>query len=758
MSVLLELTRIVQAAAEAETTARQVAIIVDSILESMDVDACSLYLADPDGAMSLVASNGLNAAAVGQVKLAAGAGLVGLIATTRCPVNLADAPEHPGFLYIRETNEDQYRSFSGVPLVRAGEVSGVLVVQCRRPRMLAPEEQAFLVTLATQLALVVNAQWPAEPATAAGQLSVHGLRGAPGIGLGKIKLADDTDLSTVADAPCDDIAATIAQWHQLVEAVVDDVRNEQAALDGELSREVAAIFDAYQMLLADPSLLGGVEQAIREGHHLPVALRSVINHYASLFLAMEDPYLQARHEDIRHLGNKLYRSWRGMHQAETAEPSTEPVVLVGRQVSISDIAGLGNGKIAGIVCFLGSALSHTAVLANALGIPAVMGTGEQKCITEGQLCIVDGNVGHCIFRPTAAVTREYQRLARAEVTLREELQVLSTQPALTRDGHRIHLLANSGLLADLSPGLASGAEGLGLYRTEIPFMVSDTFPSEEEQFALYSQVLQAYAGKPVSMRILDIGGDKPLPYFPIREENPALGWRGIRFCLDNSSLLLTQLRAMLRAGVNRDNLRILLPMVSATAELTAFYVLLDQALQQLGAEGLAVWRPPVGIMVEVPAAISQLPLWREQLDFISIGTNDLSQYLLAVDRNNARVSGRYDPLHPAVLIEVARVVGICAQTGLPVSVCGEMASDPAAALLLIGLGVRTLSLSAAALPKIKWMLQHLDTTAARELAARALQMADSRDIRAAVVQELQAMGLDELLPQAEHSGPSPLRA
>jgi phosphotransferase system enzyme I (PtsI)/phosphotransferase system enzyme I (PtsP) len=750
MTVLAALTRIVQQVVEAESTAQQVDVIVDSIEAQMDVDACSLYLSDTTGTMTLAASHGLSKAAVGRVQLPAGKGLVGLIARSRHPLNVADASTHPDFHYIEETEEHRFRSFAGVPLVRAGRVIGVLTAQCQRPRELAEEEQAFLVTLGAQLALVLTDEAVEDLLRLPATHTFRGVRGAPGIGIGETCLCADVDLYSVPDAPCEDPDAAVVEWRELVSRVREDVRGEQQRLGSALSGEVAAIFEAYQMMLADPGLVAGVEQAIHNGHCLPYALRTVIHHFSSLFLAMEDPYLRARHEDIHQLGNKLYSAWRGAHADNPLPGSAGRIVLVGDQVTISDIASIPRERLAGVVCFRGSSLSHTAVLANALGVPAVMGIGEHRGLADRQACIVDGNSALVFFEPDAGVRREYRQLELAEQQLRGELAALRDLPAVTLDGHGIQLYANSGLLADISPGLAAGAEGLGLYRTEIPFMVSQAFPSEEEQFALYRQVLESYRGKPVSMRILDIGGDKPLPYFPINEENPALGWRGIRFCLDNSSLLMTQVRAMLRAAAGLGNLRILLPMVSSASELAGFQDILEDAIAQLRAEGLTVGRPEVGVMVEVPAAISQLHQWRERIDFVSIGTNDLSQYLLAVDRNNPRVSSLYDPLHPAVLSEIDRVIRISAANALPLSVCGEMASDPAAALLLIGMGVETLSMSAAHLPRIKWLLRRVNREDAALLVREVLGMRNVAEIRAAVTDRMGELGLGDLIPSATH--------
>ncbi|MBK6737539.1 MAG: phosphoenolpyruvate--protein phosphotransferase [Haliea sp.] len=745
MSVILDLTRIVQAAAEAESPSAQVSVIVDSIQHYMNLDVCSLYLADEHGDMALLASRGLDQAAVGHVRIPAGKGLVGLVAQSRHPINIADAARHPAFYGVRETQEEQYSSFFGVPIVRSGVVIGVLVAQSREARELSDDESAVLVTLGSQLALVVATESIWQDINKSSARTLSGIKGAPGVGIGQVRLCDDVDLYSATDGPCDDIDATLAEWHDLVNAVLADVKREQAGLGDLLSQDVATVFDAYYLMLSDPSLVNGVAQLIQDGHHLPGALKRVIHHHADVFLAMEDPYLRARHEDIRHLGNKLYSTWRGLHTADESELPTTRTILVGAQVSVSDIARVPTEFLAGIVCFQGSNLSHTAVLANALGVPAVMGVGEIRGLYNRDLLVVDGNTARVIVRPNASVLEEYQRFLKAEEQLKSELQQLRDLPAITQDGTTIRLYANSGLLADISPGLQAGAEGLGLYRTEIPFMVSDTFPSEDEQLAVYRQILQAYGDKPVYMRVLDIGGDKPLPYFPIREENPALGWRGIRFCLDNSSLFMSQIRAMLRAAEGRDNLRIMLPMVGSTSELVEFHKLLKDALLQLTDEGVNVQCPPVGIMVEVPSAISQLRSWREQLDFISIGSNDLSQYLLALDRNNPRVAASYDHVHPAVLHEIARVIEIATDTQLPVSVCGEMSSDPIAVVLLVGMGMRTLSMSAAQLPKIKWLLRRISLQSARAIVAEALQLNDAKQIRKLVADRLYVLGAGEIL-------------
>lgn len=738
-----ELARIVQVIATNEQPIEQVNLVVESIHGAMDVDVCSLYLANNAGDMILQATHGLDEKAVRHLKLPAGVGLVGLVASSRHFTNIAKASEHPNYQFVAETGEEEFASFCGVPLVNAGRVIGVLVVQCRESRLLNQLDEGFLVTLAAHLALLLAANPLATADTPSKNDRYQGVKGAPGIGIGHVYLCNSGELYSVADAPCTDIQTELEQWRQLLEQVAQEISREQQTIGDELSESVASIFTAYRMLLEDPEFGLAVEDGIRSGNWLPGALRKATKYFAEQFLAIEDPYLKARHEDIHYLGNKLYSAWRGHKPAEV--PSGKAVVLVGPQVSVSEIAALATSKLAGIVCFEGSSLSHTAVLANALGIPAVMGTGTIRDLGNDTKIIVDGDGGQVLPRPSRAVLLEFKKLVDYRTLFNERLQGIRDLPAITTDGTPISLYTNTGLLADISPGLRNGAQGIGLYRTEIPFMIRDSFPSEDEQVGVYRQVLQAYEGRPVQMRTLDIGGDKQLPYFPIEnEDNPALGWRGIRFTLDNSQLMMTQLRAMLRAAVGYNNLRILLPMISLSSEIDEVLVLMSDAIAQLKAEGYPVERPPLGVMIEVPAAISQIPFWKDKIDFLSVGSNDLSQYLLALDRNNPRVSSRYDHIHPAVLREIQRIVTYSESAKLPLSLCGEMASDPEAAVLLMGLGVRTLSMSAARLPYVRWLIRSLPLTVMQDLAQQALEIGSPHEIRQLVRSALAEFGLLEL--------------
>jgi phosphotransferase system enzyme I (PtsI)/phosphotransferase system enzyme I (PtsP) len=745
---LAKLKQIVQQAATAASSEKQMSYIVSAVCGAMDVEVCSLYLADAQGVLTLAATEGLDPGSIGRVKLKTGEGLVGTVASSRHPLNVEDAAQHPAFHYFPETHEEQYCAFMGVPLVHLRRLIGVLVVQERNERRFSDEEEAFLVTIAAQLAAVVaTIESPAEDDSAASELGstrrVVGIKGSRGIGIGRIHIVSDAGLEQVADREINDVPAELEKLHLALQQTRAELAASSSTLAASLPEDVAAIFSVYRMLLDSGDLLTDIEEKIRAGNWAPGAIRATVSEFASLFDAMEDPYFQARGEDIRNIGNKLYAKLRGA----TARPaeSGESLILAGELVSITDIARYRPDQLAGILCTGGSALSHTAVLANALGLPAVMGTGEIKDLTENSLAVIDGHHGQVILNPSEAVVREFQALEAREHSLISGLEHLKDQPAVTPDGFHVRLYANTGLLADISPGLERGAEGIGLYRSEIPFMVHDNFPTEEEQFQIYSNVLTAYAGKPVYMRTLDIGGDKALPYYSFTEDNPSLGWRGIRFSLDNVPIFMTQLRAMLRASEGVDNLRVLLPMVSRVDEVDGFQELLTDACTQLGEEGHHIARPAVGIMVEVPAAVTLLPFIARRIDFISIGSNDLAQYLLAVDRNNPRVSRLFDNLHPAVIHEIHRIITEARQFGLPVGLCGEMASDPLAVVLLLGMGIDTLSMSAFNLPRIKWLIRSLPRTAAEKVLERALVLEHENEIRSSIKEVLVEHELGELV-------------
>ncbi|MDH5573414.1 MAG: phosphoenolpyruvate--protein phosphotransferase, partial [Gammaproteobacteria bacterium] len=421
-------------------------------------------------------------------------------------------------------------------------------------------------------------------------------------------------------------------------------------------------------------------------------------------------------------------------------------ILVSEEVTLSMLADMPMDRISGVISIRGSRTSHVAILARALGLPTVMGTADLPIRRiDGRQVIVDGYSGRVYVSPAEAVYKEFKQLLNQENELSEELKALKDLPSETQDGEKIHLYINTGLLADMSPTRDSGAEGIGLYRTEFPFMIRQRFPGEEEQRVIYREVLKSFAPAPVVLRTLDVGGDKALPYFPIEEENPFLGWRGIRITLDHPEIFLVQIRAMLRASVGLSNLHILLPMITEVSELTDTLALIHQAYGELLEDGVPMIMPKIGVMIEVPSAVYQAGSLAQRVDFLSIGTNDLTQYLLAVDRNNSRVAHLYDSLHPAVIRAMMQVVESARIYNKPVSVCGEMAGDPVAAILLVGMGIDSLSMNPASLPRIKWVIRNLTRERANEILSDVLVMEDAHTIRAYLNEKLDQAGLGGLV-------------
>jgi phosphotransferase system enzyme I (PtsP) len=472
----------------------------------------------------------------------------------------------------------------------------------------------------------------------------------------------------------------------------------------------------------------------------------VATEHIRAFNEMEDLYLRERAEDVRDLSRRVLQQLQQKQKQGKGDSYPRNTVLVGEEITASMLAEVPPARLAGVVAVRGSSTSHTAILARALGIPAVLGVDDLPVARINEMdVIVDGYSGRVYVNAPSGVKREYKRLKKEEQELSNELQELRGLESLTEDGIHIPLYANTGLVSDIRPSIESGAEGIGLYRTEFPFMIRERFPGEEEQRQVYRQVLEAFAPRPVTMRTLDVGGDKALPYFPIKEDNPFLGWRGIRITLDHPEIFLAQIRAMLKASVGLNNLQLLLPMISTLSEVDEALSLIRRAYHELLEEGEAVVLPKVGAMVEVPSVIYQIEPLARRVDFLSIGSNDLTQYLLAVDRNNARVAGLYDSLHPAVVHAVRLVVEGARKHRVPVSVCGEMAGDPAAALLLLGLGINSLSMSASSLLRIKWVIRSFSRRRARTLAKKVLEMEDPQSIRGALQRALEKEGLGGLV-------------
>ena len=735
LNMLDVLRKIVQEVSAARDLQTALSIVVRRVRKAMDTDVCSVYLMDPrQERYVLMNTLGLNAAAVGVVSLAPSEGLVGYVGQREEPINLDDAPLHPRYRYLPETGEERYHSFLGVPIIHQRRAMGVLVVQHIAKRKFDEGEEAFLVTIAAQLAAVLaHAQLSGSLKIIPGQrqemVRFEGLPASPGAAIGKARvIMPPADLDSVPDRECESIDEEKQIFLAALQSVREDIRAVGLKLANRVSAQEQALFDAYIQMLGEESLGAEVLKHIEEGQWAQGALAFVVKRHVKYLEKVEDSYLRERAADLRDLGRRVLSYLQA--GGEAPREYEDNTLLVGEELSPALLGEIPKEKLAGLISVKGSSNSHLAILARAMGIPAVMGLSDLPFAQlDGQQLILDGYRGQVISNPDDLLRHQYEVFIEEDRALSDALEAEAGLPCITRDGHRIPLLLNTGLAADHARALAYGAEGVGLYRTEVQFMLADRFPSEQEQVNLYQKQLSAFAPREVTMRTLDIGGDKPLPYFPIEEDNPVLGWRGIRFTLDHPEIFLTQVRAMLRASEGLDNLRILLPMISSVREVEEALALIRRAWVELRQnEGLRIAKPLVGAMIEVPAAVFQIRALSERVDYLSVGSNDLTQYMLAVDRDNPRVARLYSGYHPSVLQVLAKIAIDSHASRLPVSICGELAGDPAGAILLLGMGYQSLSMNLASLPRVKAAVRRVTLTQARELLTRVLKCASTDQV------------------------------
>ena len=706
------------------------ALIVLRVKDSLPVDACAVYLADPDSQQYvLMAAEGLGPSLPGAVRVS-DTGLVGLTAERRELVVLGNAPAHPTFRSSPEPGQEEHGGFLGMPLIHYRKVLGVLVAWKGRHGHFDKEEVIFFVTIAPHLAKSIHDASVSNEAVTmpSGEVKeeafVQGSQAAPGVAIGTATVLDPMGkLESIPDRRTSDIEAEERVFRGAVALLRQEFGATSERLAACLTKDMRHLFDVYVMLLDDDGLVSDTVERIRAGSWALGAWRDAVTAHARVFEQMEDPYLRARAEDIYEIGQRLLAHLGCDVRASRRFP--DRCILVGDTLGVTEIASVPGNQIAGIVCARGSVLSHTAVLARAMGIPAVVSaTSLPAGRLEGRAMIVDGNTGRIYIEPSASVREAFQQRIDQDSALSDRLSAMRDLPAETTDGVRLPLRANIGLLSDIPTALRNGAEGVGLYRTEYPFLLRDTFPVESEQFEIYRELLESFAPQPVTLRTLDVGGDKLLPYFPVEEDNPFLGCRGIRFSLDHPEIFLIQLRAMLRASAACNNLQILLPMIGTVGEVDETLALLARAQRELSDAGEPTPTPRVGVMIEIPAAVYLTSALAERVDFFSVGTNDLTQYILAVDRSNARVTTPYDDMHPAVIFAVEHVVKMAHLKGKTVSVCGEMAGDPAGALLFLGMGVDSLSMSPASLPRVKLMIRRFTQQHARAIVETARAMED----------------------------------
>jgi len=769
---------------ESENLQETLDSVVQVVAERMRTEACSVYLLDESSTtLTLWATTGLETSAVGRVRMLISEGLTGLVIETMQPVAVPDAPVHPRFKFFPETQEERYHSFLGVPVLERRAALGVLVVQTLRRRQFTADEISLLRTIAGQLAgvlvqarlldsLKIKEQEQADfrrrmldairrlqaferQAERSSTQSIdrdpgerlRGLGASPGFGIGRAHiLHPQIEFSEIDDRACEDPVAEVARFERALEIATRDLERQRDKMNEILPEATSQIFDAHLLMMRDDAVSARVRTLIQEGTSAEYALRRIVEDYLAAFERIEDPYLQERALDVKDIGQRLLRILLGIDGTQEHSPD-DGSVLIARELTLTDLSEIDPKLLRGIALATGGVTSHATILAKSFEIPTVVGIEHLLEITrEGDEIIVDGNAGVVYRSPGPEVIREYERMERDYRDFNERLESLHDLPAVTTDGRRVALSANVGLLGDVVLANRHGAEGVGLYRTEFPFISFREFPTEQEQLDIYRKVIGAMEGKPVTVRTLDLGADKYPAYLHVaREENPFLGWRSIRVSLAMPEFFGLQLRAVLKAATSGPT-RLLLPMISSLDELLRVKELLADAVHDLEREGIEHQADiPLGIMIEVPSAVYLAPQLAAECDFLSIGTNDLIQYVLAVDRNNRKVSPLYQPLHPAVIGSISQCVQAARGAGKPISMCGEMAADPMATLVLLGLGLDELSMEPFFIPVIKQLIRSVSYTAASDLAQEVLRLATVREIKSTIFDAMRSLGVIELL-------------
>ncbi|MBT8148322.1 MAG: phosphoenolpyruvate--protein phosphotransferase [Gammaproteobacteria bacterium] len=756
--MLQSLSTIVQRVNSAPDLQSALDIIVRDVRQAMGTEVCTVFMADHENRrLVFTATEGLNRNALGKLSLPFGEGLVGQVALREESINTSNAQEHPDFQYLADIGEDPFNSFLGVPIVHHRTVLGVLVVQQTDRRSFDESEEAFLLTMSAQLAgVIAHAQATGMLDTAADKRVANaefkGIAGAAGVAIGQaLVISQPADLYGVPSRRSRDIYEELVFFRACVARVRKDVAQLSTQLADRLPAEELALFDVYAKMLDHHALPAEIEQLIEAGEWAQGAVARVVLAHLRAFEQMENTYLSERAVDVKDLGRRLLEYL----QQANHEPMIYPqhVILVGNEVTATMLAEVPRKKLAGVVSLKGSRNSHVAILARSMGVPTVMGAVDIPFTEiEGSELIVDGYAGVVYFNPSLELRASYQKIVEEEKLVSKGLEQLKDLSCETTDGHKVAIWVNTGLASDVSRSLDRGAEGVGLYRTEVPFLMRDRFPSEEEQRTIYRMHLEAFAPSPVTMRTLDIGGDKSLPYFLIEEDNPFLGWRGIRVTLDHPEIFLPQVRAMMKASEGINNLRIMLPMISDMSELDASVALIKRAYQELLDEGLNIVYPQIGVMIEVPAAVYLTRELASKVDFLSVGSNDLTQYLLAVDRNNPNVADLYRSYHPAVLQALAQIAKAAHEVGKPVGICGELAGDPGAALLLIAMGFDSLSMNATNLPKVKSVIRAFSKAEADRLLHAVMLMDSAGRVQAAIEDLLESRGVTRLFRDSLRSG------
>ena len=720
-------------------------IIVTEISEAMETDICSVYLKDKETNNHLLVANYDLKPEINCQNKANHQNIINLISLRKEPLKLAE--------------DEALEAFLGVPIIHHREGLGVLVVQQKSQRVFSKEDESFLITLSAQLAGIIanvelrNLVESKKRRKAPTQFTASS--STPGLAMGKgWVVSPPTSLANLPVRHSKNTDHQIKILRKALSLARKDIRGLAATLSETLAKQEFALFNAYEQMLSHNSLGKKIEALIKTKQlTAPSALSQIIDDNVKRFSAMEDPYLRERSTDILDLGRRVLTHIN--EQSTEANVFPKKTILISEQVTSGMIAEVPPKQLLGIISLNGSASSHAAILAKSMGIPALMGLRDCPISAlEGKALIIDGYKNLLFVKPMRSLVDEYKQIQISEQQMLKNLQRKSLTNTKTADGLIIPLMVNSGMLADVQHELKVIVDGVGLFRSEYLFMQNQQFPSEEEQRLLYRSILKAYQNKPVVIRTLDIGGDKTLSYFPIKEENPFLGWRGIRITLDHPEIFNTQIRAMMLANVGIGNLQISLPMISTLSEIDESLILIRQVYNEIKNEfGLTITQfpfPKIGVVIEVPSAVYQVRSIAKRVDFLTIGSNDLTQYMFAVDRNNTRVSYLYKSLHPAILLAILEICEAGNNERIPVHVCGEIAGDPIATIVLLAMGVSALSMNIHSIPKVRKVIQKFKMSDASEILSRTLSFESAFEIREYLTSILEGRGLGELINPGHH--------
>jgi phosphotransferase system, enzyme I, PtsP len=717
--------------------------IVRLIASNMIAEVCSCYLKRAGDLLELFATEGLNKEAIHHTRLRVGEGLIGDIAAHARPLNLSDAQSHPRFAYRPETGEEAYHSLLGVPIMRGGRVIGVLSVQNRTMRHYTEEEVEALQTVAMVLAELVSSEEminSKELIDTVGNATLpHRLPGralADGLATGYALLHEPHIVvkKTIAENTVEEEARLKVAVERL-QLSIDDMLSDSDALFTEESRD---IFEAYKMFAHDKNWLKRLKDAVESGLTAEAAIKRVQDDTRARMKKITDPYIRERLSDLDDLANRLFLHLEGNPQQDR-QHLTEDTVVVARNMGAAELLDYDRVHLKAVVLVEGTRSSHVAIVARALGIPVLGQCSEiSEAAEEGDFILVDGENGQAFLRPGDDVIQAFSKSMRHRAQRQAKYAALREKRAISKDQQIVSLNMNAGLLIDLDNFQDAGADGIGLFRTELQFMVRSQMPKVDEQTELYGKVLDKAGDRPVVFRTLDVGGDKALPYLEMKnEENPALGWRAIRIGLDRPALLKAQLRAMVRAASGRD-LSLMFPMIAEVSEFAeAKALLMKEIKRESDRQGGGPKSVRVGTMIEVPSIVWQLPHLLKEVDFVSVGTNDLLQFHFAVDRGNAMVTDRYDMLSSSFLSMLRYIVEQCNASNVPVSICGDMAGKPLEAMTLLGLGYRNLSMSMDGIGPVKEMIRSTDIEKMGDF-VRGLSESSEHSVR----QQLRAFGKD----------------